>query len=259
MKRSSLFSGFCLLLLFLSACGERELPMAVPVSPPPQTSGTSTIGLLAVSALLGKNEDPKSVDGVYGLLLLPRTQQHNQASLENICRAFFDSFRPTINSSQPSRYTVRPTFWPDTRPSTTLPRSTTCANLIKNYNYDYAEIKLKALSLEGVRGPVLAAYNQRKNQSVQLDLSGVIDKKDIDFAMQKWRSIITQDVEDWSSQWANRMAAETRILLTNFAPVLMKVLSTTPSEAASKPVAPNQIYRGTISDTRSNEIHFTPL
>jgi hypothetical protein len=140
-----------------------------------------------------------------------------------------------------------------------LPRSTTCTDLIDNYDYDRAQARLAALRMADVRGPVLVAYTREKNLSAPLDLSGVIDRSDINFALRKWQAIIVQDVDNWSSQWANRMAVETRILLTNSAPVLMKVLSITPSEAASKPVAPDQIYRGTIGHTRSNEIHFTPL
>jgi len=236
----------CSLLLLLSACGAQ---------PPP----ISPNGTLAVSALLGSNEEPKSVDGVFGLLLFPRTLKNNSATLENVCRAFFEQFPPIRGPLQSSRYIIKPTFWPDTRSSTMLPRSTTCTDLIDNYDYDRAQARLAALRMADVRGPVLVAYTREKNLSAPLDLSGVIDRSDINFALRKWQAIIVQDVDNWSSQWANRMAVETRILLTNSAPVLMKVLSITPSEAASKPVAPDQIYRGTIGHTRSNEIHFTPL
>ena len=236
----------CSLLLLLSAC----LAPRPPISPN---------GTLAVSALLGSNEEPKSVDGVFGLLLFPRTLKNNSATLENVCRAFFEQFRPIRDPLQSSRYSIRPTFWPDTRSSTMRPRNTTCTDLIENYDYDYAQARLAALRMADVRGPVLVAYTREKNLSAPLDLSGVIDRSDINFALRKWQAIIVQDVDNWSSQWANRMAVETRILLTSSAPVLMKVLSITPSEAASRPVAPDQIYRGTIGHTRSNEIHFTPL
>ena len=253
--RSSLYS----LLLLLSACAE-PINVGAPAPPAPAPAPAAPVrGSLAVAALLGKDEEPKHLDGVYGLLLFPRMLQSNKGALENICRAFFSSFQPSIIPSQSPNGAVRPTFWLDSRDAKALPSTSTCTNLLENDDYNGAQRWLNSLDMADVRGPVLVAYNERKNQSVRLDLSGIDDQGDINFAMRKWNSIITQDAENWSSQWADQLAVEIRIVLTNATPALMSVWSLTRAEAKSNPVGSEEFSHGKLIGPRSNIIEFEKI
>ena len=211
-----------------------------------------------MSALLARGTEPKSVDGVFGFLLL----RANGADDVAICRSFFKFFRPVQSATASSVYIVRPTYWLDARKVEQIPLINTCQNLVKAYDYDRASVELNAMGLANSAGPVLVAHYATGKKAMHLNASGIRSQGDLEFVLREWNAIIVDDPQNWSSAWAANPIVQFRIVLTNFTPVILSLLPIPkPAWAAVTPVMslPNEISSAIGSETDPDKVVMSPL
>jgi hypothetical protein len=177
----------------------RDLPAGPAAAGVPLVRGAAAH--VGVASLLARGAQPITPDGIYGMLLLQRSSERNGA----ICQAFFKQFvavRDVELSSGPA--IRRPTYWPDTRLSSELPNTTTCADLLAHYDWETAGGQLNLHGFTAAGGPFLAVYgpctagDKDTIAAAGLDFSAYPDSE-IGRAFRIWADILTGDPALWCS------------------------------------------------------------
>jgi hypothetical protein len=176
---------------------EHPLPAGpVPAGAPLPQQTRARVG---VAGLLMRGAQPASLDGVYGVLLLQRDSPRNLL----VCRDFFTEFVAMRDVTlSPGDAVRRPTYWPDTRKTSGMPRTTSCTDLLAHYDWESAGGQLSLHGLLEGSGPYLVIYgacgqdSSGRLSTAALDLSGYPDSE-LSRAFRIWADILTGDPTTW--------------------------------------------------------------